>query len=288
MPRIDLQRKPICITGASSGIGRATALACAMAGMPVALQARTEENLRRVQREIESAGAKALIVPGDVSDQAACQRLIDDCMEQFGSVYAVFANAGYGEESAVHDMSDEAVREMFEINFFGTLNTIRPALPHMRSVGAGHVLICSSCVAKFPMPYFSIYSATKAAQHHISRAMALELKAAGIHVSSIHPVGTKTEFFNTARQRSGGNDYQLIEHTRDAFMQTPETVARAIVRCLRRPRPEVWTSMPVRYGMSIASMMPRVSDFFVHRMVKRRSKLDAQGKGAQPTSAAEP
>lgn len=288
MARIDLQGKPICITGASSGIGRATAFACAKAGMPVALQARTEEALRRVQRDIQSNGGKAVVVPGDVSDPGACQQLIDAAMERFGSVYSVFANAGYGAEAPVLDMSDDAVREMFEINFFGTLNTIRPALPHMRSSGAGHVLICSSCVARFPIPYFSIYSATKAAQHHISRAMNLELEPEGIHVSSVHPVGTKTEFFKTARKRSGSGDYQLIEHTSESFMQTPETVARAIVRCLRKPRPEVWTSMTVRYGMSIASAAPSVSDFFVRRMVKRRLKLDAQGKGAQPTSADEP
>ncbi|HBS29652.1 MAG TPA: short-chain dehydrogenase [Phycisphaerales bacterium] len=280
---IDLTNKPIAITGAGSGIGRATALACAGAGMPVALSGRREEPLRAVAAEIERAGGRAVVVPGDVTSPTDCARLIERCVERFGSVYSVFANAGYGQEAPAHEMTDDDIRAMFETNFFGTLNTIRPAVPHMLRARAGHILVCSSCVAKFALPFFSVYSATKAAQNHLSRGMNLELRPHGVSVSSVHPVGTRTEFFDTAMRRSASG--RLIKHTPDAFFQSPERVARAIVRCLRRPRPEVWTSLSVRLGMSLGMLLPGLSDRALRRMVDQRLR---EGEGAGPTAHAPP
>lgn len=267
---IDLTGKPIAITGASAGIGKAAALLCARAGMPVAVMARREEPLRELVERIEREGGRAAHVVGDVTDPGANERLIETCIERFGSVYSVFANAGYGQEARQHEMPDEEIRAMFETNFFGTLNTIRPAVRRMLERGAGHVLICSSCVARFPLPYFAVYSATKAAQHHIGRAMRLELEPRGVHVSTVHPIGTKTEFFDVAASRSWNKDETITEHAPSFMMQSPEKVARAVLRCLRRPRPEVWTSAAVRYGMSIGSAFPRLADMGVRRMVRQR------------------
>jgi short-subunit dehydrogenase len=272
---IELSGKPILITGASSGIGAATALRCAQAGMPVLLVARRADRLRETESRIAAAGGRAAVFQGDVADAGACAAAVEECIRRFGSIYGVYANAGYGVERAVHEMPDAEVRAMFETNFFGTLNTIRPALPHMLKARAGHVLICSSCVAKFALPYFSVYSATKAAQNHISRAMKLELEPFGVHVSSVHPVGTKTEFFDTAQKLSGGQP--MIAHTSDFFMQSPDTVARATVRCLRSPRPEVWTSMFVQLGMAFSVAFPRLADMGVRGMVKQRMSQGATG-----------
>lgn len=268
MPRIDLSGKPIAITGASSGIGAATAIACARAGMPVVIGARRMDKLAAVVDIITAAGGKAIAVPTDVTRPGDCQRLIDETVARFGSIYAVFANAGYGLESPVAEMADQALRDLFETNFYGTLNTITPALPHMRRAGRGHILICSSCLAKMTVPYYSAYSATKAAQNHIGRAMNLELRNEGIHVSTVHPIGTRTEFFDTVKKLNGGA--KIVDHTPDRFMQPPERVANAIVRCLRRPKPEVWTSTFVRFGMALCNAFPGIEDFWLHRMLEKR------------------
>ncbi len=281
MPTIDLKGKPICIAGASSGIGEATAMACAEAGMPVFLGARREDRLTSITRRITKLGAKAACMPLDVTDPDACREFVASCAEEFGWVYGAFANAGYGEEAGACDMTDNAVRAMFETNFFGTLNVVRPAVEQMKRMNSGHVLICSSCVARIPLPYFSVYSATKAAQHHISRAMNMELRDSKIRVSSVHPVGTKTEFFDVARDRSGDEEYSLIDHTSERFMQTPEKVADAIVKCLRRPRSEVWPSRAARWGIGFAGLMPRTSDLLLRRMVKQRRELDSEGNGGE-------
>lgn len=276
---IDLRDKPIAITGASSGIGAATAIACARAGMPVAIGARRRDKLDAVADRIRSVGGRVLAVECDVSRPADCERFIDAAASEFGSLYAVYANAGYGVEVPIHEMSDQQMRDIFETNFFGTLSTIRPAMKYMqknpgvgpRGEHKGHVLICSSCVAKMTLPWYGAYSATKAAQNHISRAMRLELEPLGIHVSSVHPIGTRTEFFDQVKGRTGVA--KLVEHTPDHFLQSPDFVADLTVRCLRRPVPEVWTGVKghfVRFGMSVTTFLPRVGDFFIRGMVKKR------------------
>jgi short-subunit dehydrogenase len=266
--RIELTDKPILITGAISGIGKATALACAGAGMPVLAAARRTDRLDALVSEIESAGGRAASVTLDVNDAGACEDAVSQCVALFGSIYGVFANAGFGVEGAAFDLTEAQTREIFETNFFGSMNIIRPALSQMRSQNAGHILWCSSCLSILPTPYYAAYSATKAAQHHYGRAMRVELRGTGIQSTTVHPVGTKTEFFDTADKLSGGA--KLFDKAEERFMQPPERVAKAIVRALRKPRAEVWTSTPAKYGMSIVGRCPWIADRVFARMKHRR------------------
>ncbi len=236
------------------------------------LAARRADRLHEVAESIRAAGGRAEVFVVDVSDPDSCARMIDATVAAFGSVYSVFANAGYGVERAIHEMNDAELHDIFEVNFFGSVHSFMPAVPRMIEQGAGHVLLCSSCVARFALPYYGAYSATKAAQHHVGRAMRLELEPFGVHVSTVHPVGTKTEFFDVARDRSARAS--LIEHTSERFMQSPERVARAVVRCLRRPCAEVWTSGLVRWGVAISGVAPALSDRAVRRMVRSRLSAD--------------
>ncbi|MCA9283390.1 MAG: SDR family NAD(P)-dependent oxidoreductase [Phycisphaeraceae bacterium] len=276
---IDLKDKAICITGASSGIGRATAIACARAGMRVVVAARREDRLAEVVGRIRGEGGEAEAFALDVTDAARCAEMIVFCEERFGSVYSVFANAGYGVEEPMYKESGAAMRKMFEVNFFGTWNVIEPVLPKMLAAGRGHVVICSSCLARFPVPYFGTYCATKAAQHHIGRAMHVELKHKGVFTSTVHPVGTRTEFFDVAKEKSGSDGATLDGHAPTWLTQTPETVARAVVKCLRRPRPEVWPSWAwvVRVGMCLGGMTPRLADLGVRRLVREYEAAEGQG-----------
>ena len=279
-----LEGLPIAITGASSGIGRATALACARAGMPVALAARRADKLEATAAEIDRAGGRAIVVPTDVTDPEACERLVARTVEDFGSIHAVFANAGYGIEAPAHEIGAERTRAMFETNFYGTMNVVEPAVRRMLDRGRGHVLMCSSCVAKMSLPYFGAYCATKAAQNLVGRAMNLELRPHGVRCSTVHPVGTKTEFFDTARALSDGDGQSLEDHAPEFFMQRADTVAKAIVKCLRRPKPEVWPSWSrfVRLSMAICVAFPALGDLGVRRLVNdwERAARDRQPAGS--------
>lgn len=264
MARIDLQGKPIAITGASSGIGRATALACARAGMPVVVAARRVDRLREVVDVIRAGGGRALAVECDVTDAGQCSRVIEETVREFGSIYSVFANAGYGFEKPLDQTSDAEIHAIIETNFFGTLNTVRPAIERFKRTGSGHVLICSSCLAKMGIPCLAPYSATKAMQDHFGRAMRAELRPAGIHVSTVHPIGTKTEFFDTSGKTGG-----MASRTPDSFMQPPERVADAVVACLRKPQGEVWTSTMARLAFGAATMFPGIADAMLARKFAR-------------------
>lgn len=276
MAKIDLAGKPIAITGASSGIGAATAIECARAGMPVVLGARRVEKLEAVAERVRGMGGEAEVVRCDVVEEGNNEALVARCVEAFGSIYGVFANAGVGLEKELRLTSDREVRDIFEVNFFSTMHAVRAALPHMVEQKSGHVLICSSCLARFPLPYNAVYSATKAAQHHIGRALHLELSPYGIPVSTVHPIGTRTEFFETAKERSETGEIVMPEHASGRFMQDASVVARAVVKCLRKPRAEVWTSPLVRIGMGIAGMVPWAADMGVKKMVGEYE--DAKGR----------
>ena len=270
----NLHAKPIAITGASSGIGRATALACAQHGMFVALMARREDRLDELAREIRDSGGRASVFAGDVADADACAEFIAHAERELGPLHAVFANAGFGYEKPTWSTPENELRTIFEVNFWGALNTIRPALPGMIERRAGHLLLCSSCLSKLSVPCYGAYSATKACQDHFARAMRLELRSKGVHVSSVHPVGTRTEFFETAAEHSGG-DLRLMDRTRDSFMQPPEKVANAVVRCLKKPKGEVWTSVPARLGFAAATAFPGITDFVLGKMAKSRENGQA-------------
>ena len=122
-------------------------------------------------------------------------------------------------------------------------------------------LACSSCVAKFALPYFGAYAATKGAQDLFCQAMRVELAPAGIHVSTVHPITTTTEFFDVSAQVSARTDHPTgLHHTPRTFRQSPDRVGRAVVRCLRRPRPEVWTSRMARIMAALRGVCPRLMD----------------------------
>ncbi len=260
--RVALEGRPVIITGASSGIGEAAAVACARAGMPVALFARSQEKLEAVQATIERAGGSAIVVVGDVQDPDANLELIAKAEEAFGEVHGAIANAGYGLEAECCSVPIERVREIFEVNFYGSMFLVQPMIEKFRARGSGHAMMVSSGLSKIGIPYYGAYCASKAMQDHFCRAMRLELHGTGVHVSSVHPVLTKTGFHDAAARHSGGK----LKIGRSAKMQTSETVADAIVKCLRKPRGEVWTHTGARLGLGVSVMFPGMTDRLLLRL----------------------
>jgi NAD(P)-dependent dehydrogenase (short-subunit alcohol dehydrogenase family) len=259
----DLRNRVLVITGASSGIGAATAVACARAGMDVVLNGRRSAQLQAVADQVRHCGRAAEIVVGDVTEPGLSARLLDTAQQHFGRFDVVFANAGYGFKMPAHELDPAELRRIFEVNFFAAFELLREAARRLLAERRpGHLLMTSSAIAKFTLPNFAAYSATKAAQNHFCRAMRMELRRFGIEVSSVHPVTTRTEFFREAarlEQRAGWQD-PAPGRTLGPFVQSPEKVANAIVRCLRRPRPEVWTSGTTRLIAGLLTIFPRLLD----------------------------
>ncbi len=266
----DLSGRTIAITGASSGIGAATAEACARAGMDVVLAARRAERLEAVAARVRGTGRRAELVVGDVTDPATDEALLAAAAALPGGLDAVFANAGFGLDRDLLDTDLGQVHELFATNVFAAHRLLRAAATQLHAGGRrGHLLSCSSCLARFTMPGSAAYAASKAAQASLATGLRLELRGTGIAVSSVHPVTTRTEFFDVAA--AGGPGVDRLRGPARWLAQPPERVARAVVACLRRPRPEVWTSTGTRLGAGLMVAFPRFGDAIARRLARRSS-----------------
>lgn len=283
-----LAGKVAVITGASSGIGAATAVALAREGIDVLLVARRRERLEQTAALIRNSGRQASILVHDVAQPGHAEEVLDEAQRVFGGFDIVFANAGYGLERPMHLTTDAQLRHLFEVNFFSSVALLREAANRLRRSGrAGHLLMNSSCLSKFSMPDHGAYAASKAAQESICRAMRFELAQWSIEVASIHPITTTTEFFIESSRRSGTAAASVHEHAPKWMVQHPDRVARAIVSCLKHPRSEVWTSNLVRFSSALFTACPWILDMVLRREARRqiqRQKSVIQDPPTEPAA----
>ena len=275
----DLAGKRLLVTGGGTGIGAATARLAAAEGMRVLVTGRRAEPLDRVVASIREAGGAAASFVGDVAAEGAGEAMLAAMHDAFGGVDAVFANAGYGIETPGMELAMPDLRRIFEVNLFAAVDLMRSAGRVMGDAGgAGHLLGCSSILGKFTLPEYGAYSATKAALTHVCRAMRTELRGSGIAVSTVHPVTTRTEFFEVAARASAGDKGGAADparlrpdgtprHAPRAFIQSPERVGRAVVRCLRRPRAEVWTTVSGRLAAGVFELVPPIYELMLRSQV---------------------
>lgn len=258
---ISLQGKTILITGASSGIGAATAKACVTQGMKCVITARREDRLNTLADEL---GTCCIPIAGDVTERGFNARLL----EEAGELYAVFANAGHGLDQVVIDCKMDQLqgfRDLFELNVFATVELASLAAHQMIENKSGHILLCASCLSKFATPQHGAYCASKSALEAVAKSMRMELKHSGVNVSSVHPIGTTTEFFQSSASRSGMMKSELSRQLPSWSMQSPDKVAKAVVRCLKKPKPEVWTSLPMRGVSTFFAAFPSFSQRIIRR-----------------------
>ncbi|UGS37536.1 SDR family oxidoreductase [Capillimicrobium parvum] len=210
------QQRVFVITGASTGIGAATARLAVEDGHRVVLAARSADKLQDLAAGLGGED-RALAVPTDVTDFAAQERLIAASLERFGSVDVVFANAGFGARRGFLEESPELWREMVLTNVLGAAYTIRASLPALRESG-GHLVITSSVAGRRPLPG-SLYSATKHAVTAMAESLRLEIDGA-FRVTCIEPGMVDTPFFD-----SGAADWAL----------GPDDIARAVMYAVGQP-----------------------------------------------------
>ena len=184
----------LLITGASSGIGAATARQAVEAGWRVVLSARSEERLRGLAEEL-GGGERAIAVRCDVSVWEDQERQVATALDEFGQIDAAFANAGFGAARGFLKESPEQWRSMVETNVLGAAYTIRAVLPHFQERRAGHMLITSSVAGRRALPG-SLYSATKFAATAMGEALRQEVADTPIKVTVIEPGMVDTPFFD--------------------------------------------------------------------------------------------
>jgi NADP-dependent 3-hydroxy acid dehydrogenase YdfG len=220
----DLTGKVVAITGASAGIGAATARALAAEGASVVLGARRQERLEELAGDLGDAA----VVEMDVRDPAASTALVDTAVERFGRLDAIVVNAGIGRYGGIMDLEDDDLRDMVDTNVNGTIWPIRAAVPRFLDAGAGDIVIVASVAGLRGAGDEAVYAATKFAQVGLAGALDRELRERDIRVSTLCPGGTATEFAMGAGRTP---DMPGL-----ADMLRAEDVADAIVTVLRQPR----------------------------------------------------
>ncbi|MCK4898258.1 MAG: SDR family NAD(P)-dependent oxidoreductase [Anaerolineales bacterium] len=259
----NFQDKIVIITGASSGIGRVTAIEMAKRGAHVALAARRQNLLEEVAAEIRAVGQEALVLPTDVTDISQIERLVSEVVNHWGRVDILVSNAGQYIRAPIEKLTIETVQHSMAVNYFAGVNAIIAVLPHMRAQKSGHIVVVTSMDGKIGVPPDAPYVSAKFALTGFASVLRQELRGTGIYVSNIIPGRVETP---------------MIDELRVPWISakiSSESVARAIMRAIRKRQAEV--IIPYRGVLLyyLYALSPRVSDW-----VSRRFKLDGWGMGS--------
>lgn len=261
---MSLEGRVAAITGGSSGIGLACATHLARAGVAVVLGARRLSLLEATARQIRADGGRAAILQMDVTREADVQALVALATREFGRLDIMICNAGFGYYGPIDETPSDVMQRMMDVNYMGTFYGARAALPIFRAQNRGHLLFMSSIVGRRGIPLMGGYSATKAAQAGLGEALRAEFAGSPIHVTCVYPISTPTEFID-AMARDYGHEISGLGPT-----QSVDDVARAIARCIERPRPELYPK-PVSRGLAILNTLaPAFTDRFVRKWGRRR------------------
>jgi NADP-dependent 3-hydroxy acid dehydrogenase YdfG len=227
-----LSGKVALVTGASSGIGEATALALAAEGARVAIAARRAQRLNGLADRIRQAGGNALPIEADVTDEAQASAMVERVLRENGRLDLLLNVAGMGVAAPFQNTTTAEYRQMVDINILGVLYSIHAALPAMKRQGEGHIVIVSSGTGRYIHPS-TVYSGTKHAISAIAESLRREIGKDWIRVTSIEPGAVKTEFTS---HMSEDVRHSVEQRLGDMEQLESEDIAAAILYAVTQPR----------------------------------------------------
>jgi len=231
---MEIKGKVVIVTGASSGIGEATARQFGKAGAKLVLAARRVDRLEALAKEISAmgSGAETLVVQADLSKLEDIQNLIQKTIDVFKRIDVLVNNAGFGRLDWLENLDPvKDIQAQFDVNVMGVIQTTRQVLPVMIKQRSGHIINMCSMAGLVATPTYTIYAACKHAVHGFSEALRREVKPWGIDVSMIYPGGVLTEF-----QSHAGIKRKTNATTPKALLLTADQVGNAVDQLVRRPR----------------------------------------------------
>jgi NAD(P)-dependent dehydrogenase (short-subunit alcohol dehydrogenase family) len=250
-----LRGSVIVITGASSGIGRATAREFARCGATVVLAARREEALKAALAECEDLGGRGLVAPTDVSDADQVERLANTAVENYGRIDVWVNNAAVYLLGRIEETPHELYERVININLLGCANGARAAIRRFREQREGCLINVSSMVGHAGEPYASAYVSSKWAIRGLSECLRMELMdAPGIQVSTVLPASIDTPLYQHAANYTG----RAIKAMKPVY--PPEQVATAILRLAQRPEREVFVGNAGRMVAALHTLAPAIAE----------------------------
>lgn len=258
MRRESVRGRVVVVTGASSGNGKAIALALAEKGARLVLAARRTELLEATAREVEDRGGEALVLTCDVTAREQVETVAEAALTRWGRIDVWVNNAGVIGWSLFEDTTEEEFRRILEVNLMGSVYGTWSALPAMRRQGSGVIVNIVSMASLVALPVGSAYSASKAGLFALGDALRRELKGSGIRVCQVLPVGVNTAGFFHQRTRGFRVSKRIAP-----LLQDPETVAKSVVRCLERPGTRnIPLGVQGKAVFVVGALAPRLVDLF--------------------------
>jgi NADP-dependent 3-hydroxy acid dehydrogenase YdfG len=224
------------VTGASSGIGRATALAFAESGISIALVSRSRDKLQAVAESARELGAEAKVYPLDLAQIELVKAEIQAISDDFGGINILVNNAGMGYTNSLEDTSLADWQQVLDLNLTSVFQCIQGILPQMRDRRGGTIINVASIAANNAFPNWGAYGVSKAALVALSKALAVEERANGIRVVTIYPGAVNTPIWDTNTVRADFNRQAML---------TPEIIARSILHTVLLPSQAVVEEMTV-------------------------------------------
>ena len=261
----------IVITGASSGIGRAIALALANYKAKIVILARRKNLIDELSKEIRIKGAEVYGIECDVTLKNETESTIDKIIEKYGKIDVLINNAGRGHFGYIEDTTEEQIDNIFKVNVFSLWYTTAKTLQYMRPNNSGHIIHISSIAGKIGFPSNAAYVSAKHAVVGFNRALRCELVGTNINATVVMPAGVLTDW---AVNTEGGSMIELFEYESkrgseiakaEGIIQPkipllrPEEIASKIIECIKNPTPELYThegtqQLAINYEQDIVSV----------------------------------
>lgn len=245
------------ITGASAGIGAATARVFAAAGARLVLAARSREPLDALAAALPGAVA----APTDVADPAACSELVARTLAAHGRIDILINNAGVGLAGPATRIDPSDLERALAVDLLGPLRLMQAVTPQMRAQGRGQIINVSSVLAAQPLPYLGGYAAAKAALERLSEAARMELRGSGVAVTVVRPGTTRTGF--SANRLGQGRERRSVAPRG----VPPETVARSILRAARREPRLAYVTAGDHLGVLLSGLLPGLVEGMLARAI---------------------
>ncbi len=258
--------KTVIVTGASSGIGLATAREFASKGSRVVLAARSEERLIEIENEMKSQGYEVMICRTDVSKEEDCRRLIEKSVERFGTIDILINNAGISMRALFSELELDVIKRLMDVNFWGTVYCTKYALPYIVK-NRGSIVGVSSVAGFHGLPGRSGYSASKFAIHGFLETIRIENLHKKLHVMVIAPGFTSSEVRRHALLADGSE--QGVSPRKEGRMMTPERVAKGILKGIRKKKRNKILSLVGQLTALFQRIVPTLVDYMFFREMAR-------------------